>query len=256
MKKGYTLAEVLITLAVIGLIAGVLFPVVTKKTPNKEMLSFKKAYSVVERVTNEMINDETLYRSENGFSDLSLVRFEGQTYSGESKFCGLLAAKMGANCNNGSFTTADGMFWLVPNTNFANDVTIIVDVDGVNKGENFIESQNSIKPDRFRINISPQGQINLNNGLSHSRFTIVNSYVPIEQAYRDAKDYTKTYKELKKMEIQTSGRVIGPRRPLPDDLQQATPAQMSVKDDLQRAVSAQRASNHQTTQRYLENDFD
>lgn len=215
MKNGYTLAEVLVTLAVMGVIAGVIFPVVSKNAPNKEMLGFKKAYSIIDRATKELINDETLYPSDNGFADTSFVRFNGRTFSGESKFCGLLAAKLGTACQNETFTTADGMFWQVPNTDFANNgnITIIVDVDGVNKGENRVESVNSIKPDRFRINVTSQGHVNLNNGINAGPFATVQSYTPIEQAYMDAKDTTKSYKELKNVSVDPNRGVIDKSRP-------------------------------------------
>lgn len=190
MKKGYTLAETLVTLAIIGLIAGILFPVVNRKIPNKEMLGFKKAYSSVVRVTNEMINDETLYNEEDGFADTRTVPYDGHTYGGDSKFCGLLAAKLGVVCDDeGRFTTIDGMDWTVSAANFAGGVSsrITVDINGSRFGENRLENENPDKPDIFVIHVSRDGSITVGDGDA-----------AIEMTYRDEDDSTKTYKELKR----------------------------------------------------------
>ena len=202
MKKGYTLAETLVTLAIIGLIAGILFPVVNRKIPNKEMLGFKKAYSSVVRVTNEMINDETLYNEEDGFADTRTVPYDGHTYGGDSKFCGLLAAKLGVVCDDeGRFTTIDGMDWTVSAANFAGGESsrITVDINGSDYGENRLENENPDKPDIFVINVSRDGSI-----------TVGESDVAIEMTYRDEDDSTKTYKELKR-----TPEAVG--RPVRDD---------------------------------------
>ena len=190
MKKGYTLAEILVTLAIMGIIAGILFPVVNRKIPNKEMLGFKKAYSSVIRVTNEMINDETLYNERDGFADTRTVFYDGHSYGGNSKFCGLLAAKLGASCDDeGRFTTADGMDWTVGEADFAGGgfSRITVDVNGPRFGENRLENENPDKPDIFVIKVRRYGNI-----------TVGDSEVAIEMAYRDEDDSTKTYKELKR----------------------------------------------------------
>ena len=189
MKKGYTLAETLITLAIIGVIAGLLFPVMQKNTPNREMLAFKKAYSSVERAIAEMINDEAMYSEGEGFADTRGVIYEGKTYRGETKFCGLLAAKLGATCDdNGTFQTGDGMIWTVQEADFENgeESMITVDVDG-EQGENAYEDTATKIADRFGIFVGRYA--NIHAGSSENS---------IERIYINEDDTTRTFKELKK----------------------------------------------------------
>ena len=55
-KKAFTLAEVLITLTIIGVIAAVTVPTLTKKTGNQEIVTrLQKVYSVLSQATDEII---------------------------------------------------------------------------------------------------------------------------------------------------------------------------------------------------------
>lgn len=60
MRKGFTLAETLITMAIIGIIMALSIPAVIQNTNDTKPL-FKKAYNSVEEIVNEMINDTSLY---------------------------------------------------------------------------------------------------------------------------------------------------------------------------------------------------
>jgi prepilin-type N-terminal cleavage/methylation domain-containing protein len=74
MQKGFTLAETLITMAVIGIIMALSIPAVIQSTNDTKPL-FKKAYNSVEEVVNELINDTSIYPS----GDLSAAA-SGTTY--------------------------------------------------------------------------------------------------------------------------------------------------------------------------------
>ena len=57
--SGFTLAEVLITLVIIGVIAAMTIPTLINKTNNQEYVSrLKKAYSAMAQATNKIITDE------------------------------------------------------------------------------------------------------------------------------------------------------------------------------------------------------
>ena len=69
MKKyfnAFTLAEVMITLVVLGIMAAILMPVVKNLYPDKQMVMFRKAYYVAERMVYELVNDEDFYPSKEG----------------------------------------------------------------------------------------------------------------------------------------------------------------------------------------------
>ncbi len=94
-KNGFTLAEVLIALTVVGVVSVVLIGALGKIKPNKEKVLFRKAYNTTVRIVSEMINDEELYPDSTDLTDTSEVTYRGKTYSGDGKFCGLFKAKVG-----------------------------------------------------------------------------------------------------------------------------------------------------------------
>ncbi|MBQ3642869.1 type II secretion system protein [bacterium] len=61
MKKAFTLSEALITMAVIGILAAVLIPVMSKAKPDKDKIVYKKAiYAVqagMQHANNHLLND-------------------------------------------------------------------------------------------------------------------------------------------------------------------------------------------------------
>lgn len=62
VKKAFTLAEALVTMAIIGIIMALSIPAVIQSTNDTKPL-FKKAYNTVEEIVNELINDTSLYPS-------------------------------------------------------------------------------------------------------------------------------------------------------------------------------------------------
>ena len=140
---GFTLAETLVTMAIVGVLAAILIPTMISAKPNQEMVMLKKAYETTSRVINELINDDELYENEElGFYDDCEVQYHGNNYGrnkdscnktlpetaatsepAAQKFCGLFSARMNlsgtATCTQGSrgtFITSDGMQWQMPAT--------------------------------------------------------------------------------------------------------------------------------------------
>ena len=198
-RYGFTVAEVLVTMAVLGVLATILVPTLRSTRPNEEMVMLKKVYYLAGRTVNELINDDQFYTEDEGFADTSRVDYHGQHPEGASKFCELFAARMNlrgaSDCtaarsvaDGGNFTTADGIVWSLPITTFngADDARydILVDVNGLRKGTNRTEFGGTQgAPDRFTISIDKFGRI----------------YVPengIEQDYLTSNDTTRTYHEF------------------------------------------------------------
>jgi prepilin-type N-terminal cleavage/methylation domain-containing protein len=196
MKKAFTLAEIMITLVVIGVMLSMITPVILQLKPNKNKLMFKKAYYITERVINELVNDERYYPTTDGsnafFVDESNVFVNGSDYFGLTKFCNLFAIKVNtvdtANCmssqsianqkntklNTGNFTTNDGIAWHLPTTAETGFTTvfkdggqrdIIVDVNGTkqysaNTSPNCTyDAATCPKPDQFIIKVQSDGKL-------------------------------------------------------------------------------------------------
>ena len=206
IKSGLTLAEIVITMGVVGVLAAVLVPVLRDSRPNTEMLMLKKAYSILGRNVFEIVNDDDLYPDDGdgihfGLSNTAKGYFKGEEFSGSTKFCQAFAAKMNlktdVNCDSsetfsngseptGNFTSIDGIVWIVPKTNFSSDATIWVDVNG-DKKPNCSEpdetsSASCAEPDRFSFTITKWGKISVDGDVA--------------SAYLDTQKITKKAGEL------------------------------------------------------------
>lgn len=199
MKKGFTLAETLVSMAVMGLIVAITLPMIYRTRPNNEMVMFQKAYYLTNRVVSEMINDETLYPDKeddllSGFANTDPAVFRGAEYEGERKFCEIFALKLNTDCDvNGNMTTSDGMYWTLPIGFFDEGSHVIrVDVNGrtdhpceeQTRNEFFDDNDNSCtRPDRFVIIVNRNGRLSLPGGVVSSQ-------------YLSEKDKTRQYNEF------------------------------------------------------------
>ena len=90
--KGFTLAEVLITLVIIGVIAAMTIPTLINKTNNHEYISrLKKAYSTMAQATNRIIAEEGNPRADiGGWATSTEAIFNMyKKYLNNAKICGL-----------------------------------------------------------------------------------------------------------------------------------------------------------------------
>ena len=58
-KSGFTLAELMIVLTILGIVAAVLTPIVFNAAPDENRLKFKKAYYTLQRTTDAVLNSDT-----------------------------------------------------------------------------------------------------------------------------------------------------------------------------------------------------
>lgn len=172
-KDAFTLAETLVVLTIIGVLAVIALSVLQKSVPDKNKALFKKAYSVTERTIAELVNDENFYPYDPdriGFLNTDVVQIPGTTSaaSGDTKLCELFTNKLNllgdiayedSNC---VFETTDGIFWTMPVgvSDFATRKTITVDVNG---RENLPNSDDVDNPERdiFSIHIYSDGRVNV-----------------------------------------------------------------------------------------------
>ena len=107
MKKAFTLAEVMITLTVIGIITAVIIPVAINSKPNESVMKFKKAHNTLYQVISMMIKSDKYYLDGDlGFRADGVQiggGFIGNDYSTTGLyFCNTFADLVSAKSNCGS----------------------------------------------------------------------------------------------------------------------------------------------------------
>lgn len=91
-KLGFTLAETLITLAIIGVVAAFTIPAMKSLAPNKNKIMLRKAYYTIEQIIEKMINDNVNYPTNRtvkvgGYTYLQGFNYTTQTTNTSNKFC-------------------------------------------------------------------------------------------------------------------------------------------------------------------------
>ena len=61
MKKAFTLAEIMIVLAVIGVLTAILLPVAFHSTPDENVMKFKKGHNALLTAIRELVNSDKYY---------------------------------------------------------------------------------------------------------------------------------------------------------------------------------------------------
>ena len=127
--KGFTLSELMVALAVIGILVAIVTPTIMKTRPNKNKMMIKKTFYTTEQIVAPLINDARLYpdmreaceggveTTDNyycawGFDADDAVKYEGETYEGNTKFEGLFRSRLNVKTGTGAvFYTTDGVKW-------------------------------------------------------------------------------------------------------------------------------------------------
>lgn len=207
--KGFTLAEVMVCLSILSVIASIMVTSLMYLKPNKSKAMFKKTFMLSERIVDELLSDTTLYPNIglHGFDNVSPVYADPSAnaetcsgavqifgdpckkYEGKSKFAELFAMRLNSlmsspacvenmewangaelNAENTTLTTADGVTWALPCTNFTagntNDLAykkILIDING-NKKPNIMDSEAAgdkcnIDVDRYTLYLRSDGYI-------------------------------------------------------------------------------------------------
>ena len=159
VKDAFTTSEMLITVAVIGVMAAFLLPTIGSFAPDKNKSMFKKALDTTTEIVYEMVNDETIYPRTSkdgslqytGLENTEAAYYMGKKYVNSTKFASIFARKLSTNNDSlgpitsyasgyGYYSTPtvvgiDGIAWYLPNTSFCGagnncSTTITVDVVG------------------------------------------------------------------------------------------------------------------------------
>ncbi len=182
MKKGFSLAELMVAMVVAGTIAALTIPVLMGGVQNNYDVLFKAAFRTVEQVVHEQTND--LSEFPNGLLDNNAV-------GGNQHFCQDFRARVntldgaggvvgcdGTNsvvAGSPSFVTTNGMRWYgfedafdVEGTDTSKSIRVSVDIDGASRGPNSTAGANR---DIFEIKIFETGRVTATGALETTFLT-------------------------------------------------------------------------------------
>ena len=120
-KKGFTLVEILIALALIGILVAVVSPNLARIRPDQKKALFVKAYTTTESAVASMINDTemypTVYDEEGNLKRFGLCSTEApigilaqtDSASGTNKFAHYFARTIGAANSGGTVEASNGI---------------------------------------------------------------------------------------------------------------------------------------------------
>ena len=220
--KGFTLTELMVALAVIGILVAVVTPAIMKTRPNKNKMMVKKTFYTTEQIVSSLINDERLYPDMRdacaegfvsgtadvycayGFDYTESVKYEGKNYSGDKKFAELFKNRLNVKKESAGdalvFYTTDGVKWDLNGVKGAwpkgdapgefdgnnaptNTGTILIDVDG-DAGVNKREADSDEDSfDQYKIQILSNGKLRIDPADSRAV-----DYATINTSIRDTVD--------------------------------------------------------------------
>ncbi len=166
MRKAFTLAETLIAIVIIGVIAGFLIPVLNNIKPDKERVLYKKALYTMQNAIATAINDNTLSAS-------NTSAFWAGDEIGATDFCNNIAETMNimgnVNCDSAgtasspNFVTVNGAKWWglggskFTLTGASKIKTITVDIDGDS-------GKNTTGVDQLKMQVRYDGRVTTGTG--------------------------------------------------------------------------------------------
>ncbi len=191
-KRAFTLTEVLITLGIVGVLAAVMTPMVSKFKPDTIKASYLNTYDALSTSISTILSNDKAYPIENVPPDFNYVEYplanlepivgtgtnaRPDVIGGTPKFCYVLSktlsilesdADVRTSCRNGtapSFTAKNGAEFTVrtegndtgANRNF--EATIRVDINGEGRGANCIfDRARCPDPDIFEFKVWADGE--------------------------------------------------------------------------------------------------
>lgn len=180
---GFTLAEIIATLGIIGILAAITAPMLGSLTPDQDKIKVLKTYKVLNDITTEVLNDPSLYdRTNNNCEGLSCTEqpthpdfIDNPNFIGKDKFSYILASKLDLSTNAAAagnsivFTTVDGIEWTSASNEIGENLqgyNITIDLD--NAGSNRTFDENSNNPDRFSFEVDLRGNIRGRDSLTRA----------------------------------------------------------------------------------------
>ncbi|MBQ2644999.1 type II secretion system protein [bacterium] len=167
-RKAMSMSEILISLVVIGVLAMITIPLLTKTTVNKEKFLYKKAVNTMQNAISAVMNENGVVNSSNFWPEMSQNGESFREQVGKKVIkLGNMSSSPSNSATEPDFRSNDGMLWWgLPDEwpENADYVDIHVDVNG-EKGSNLESSDagdydtSSKRPDRLRMRVMKDGRV-------------------------------------------------------------------------------------------------
>lgn len=169
-KNGFSLAELMITLAIVAIVSAVLMPSLGKLMPDNNKMKILNAHSQISNSVDRILSDDSMYNCANEDDDeLEALACDGSvpggtTASGDGKFEELMVEELGIKTSSGDsvlpWKASNGSFWGFEKFGTKNDAYYIITIDlNGSKKPNEIFSAAQQSPDRFRFKVNNFGGI-------------------------------------------------------------------------------------------------
>lgn len=185
---GFTLAELLVSLGILAVVATITVPFINNTLPDKNKVAVIKAYKTLTETNQNLLTDPSLYivgTSYNNTTCTTAMRCwalpdnpdysDTEKYMGVKKYPYLLLSKLEtvSDDNNSSengtsinFKTTDGLDWTIDWSN-NDECTITIDTNENGKDCSY-NSQSCTKPDKFilKVNYDKNGLVEAGDNLT------------------------------------------------------------------------------------------
>ena len=167
MKKvfAFTLAEVIITLTIVAVIAALVIPLLINVKPDTNNILFRKAFYTFSEAIYAIVNDTSLYDDDTpAFTSEALnSNTICQNLTNMLSITGNQHICESSSRSTPSFTLSNGIAFFMDNTKTIssnNKITINVDVNGFDNGPNVIADQNNnCDGDRYEFYLYDNGKV-------------------------------------------------------------------------------------------------
>ena len=207
MKKlGFTLAEIIIAVAVVGAIAAVSIPLVNTVIPDGKKVQVLKTYKQLISLNQELLSSPSIYVESNGCIGLGCTQKPlgwspananlGNYVKDGTKYIAILADFLNAtefdfSSKVPNFTTRDGVVWSLSKEKDLYILTIDID----SSGDDCTHSDKCENPDQFKFLINPMGKVFGGDSLT---ITYLANPHKLSDRKNDFKNSIKYANELKK----------------------------------------------------------